>query len=143
MATRETSDRPKIPIPPRFPRIPPPPFPRFPRRSFPEYAEYEALATEKLFKSAAPPRHLHDPSFVRKRHLPSGRKRVGILQARHWVGVFGALCHLIRQVQLSGDVDTMVWKGYPHGKVSAEERWTQIILATDAPVSKPLVLPDR
>ena len=42
-----------------------------------EYAEYDALVTEKLFKSATPPRHLHDPSFVSKRLLPSGRKRVG------------------------------------------------------------------
>lgn len=44
---------------------------------FLEYAEYDALVTEKLFKSATPPSHLQDPSFVPKRLLPSGRKRVG------------------------------------------------------------------
>ena len=49
MATRETSNRPKIPIPPRFPRI----YlllPRFPRRAI--------------------------PGILLKRLLPSGRKRV-------------------------------------------------------------------
>lgn len=34
------------------------------------------MVTEKLFKSATPPAHLQDPSFVPKRLLPSGRKRV-------------------------------------------------------------------
>ncbi|KAF9649614.1 MBOAT-domain-containing protein [Thelephora ganbajun] len=52
-------------------------FPGFLVGPFLEYAEYDALVTEKLFKSATPPRHLHDPSFVPKRLLPSGRKRVG------------------------------------------------------------------
>lgn len=52
-------------------------FPGFLVGPFLEYAEYDALVTEKLFKSATPPRHLHDPDFVPKRLLPSGRKRVG------------------------------------------------------------------
>ena len=52
-------------------------FPGFIVGPFLEYAEYDALVTEKLFKSATPPRHLQDPSFVPKRLLPSGRKRVG------------------------------------------------------------------
>lgn len=52
-------------------------FPGFIVGPFLEYAEYDALVTERLFKSATPPRHLQDPSFVPKRLLPSGRKRVG------------------------------------------------------------------
>ena len=65
-----------------------------------------------------------------------------ILQARYRFSIFGALRHLIWLVQLRGDIE-MVWKDYPRGKVSAGERWTPIILGTDASVSKTLVFPDR
>lgn len=53
-------------------------FPGFFVGPYLEYAEYDALVTERLFKSATP-KH-QDPSFVPKRLLPSGRKRVGYLK---------------------------------------------------------------
>jgi len=66
-------------------------FPGFLVGPFLEYAEYDALVTEKLFKSATPPRHLHDPSFIPKRLLPSGRKRVGyfkLVSGLAYLGLF-------------------------------------------------------
>ena len=64
-------------------------FPGFIVGPFLEYAEYDALVTEKLFKSATPPRYLQDSSFVPKRLLPSGRKRVGYFKLVTGLGYLG------------------------------------------------------
>lgn len=69
-------------------------FPGFIVGPFLEYAEYDALVTERLFKSATPPAHLQDPSFVPRRLLPSGRKRVGyfkLVTGLAYLGLFVTL----------------------------------------------------
>lgn len=71
-------------------------FPGFIVGPYLEYTEYDALVTEKLFKSATPPKHLQDPSFVQSRLLPSGRKRVGYFK------LATGLAYLLLFVTLNG-----------------------------------------
>ena len=93
MATPETSDRLKIPIPPRFPRYILY-FPGFLVSPFLEYAEYDALVTEKLFNGVTP--LVTSTTLVSTFAIWSEEHRT--LQARHRAGIFGAFRHPIWQV---------------------------------------------
>ena len=117
-------------------------FPGFLVGPFLEYAEYDALVTEKLFKSATPPRHLHDPSFVPKRLLPSGRKRVGYFK------LVTGLVYLGLFVTLYGRFNyTETLKPW-FGRITLAERYASEsnvpqILRTDVFRSKAFLFPDR
>ena len=55
---------------------------------FLEYAEYDALISEKLFESVPPPEHLKE-DMKRKRALPPGRKRVAYVKMIMGLGFLG------------------------------------------------------
>ena len=90
---------------------------------FLEYAEYDALVTEKLFKSATPPSHLQDPSFVPKRLLPSGRKRVGYFK------LATGLLYLGLFVTLNGKFSFAQTLKPWFGRITLAERYSSMCLS--------------
>jgi lysophospholipid acyltransferase len=117
-------------------------FPGFLVGPFLEYAEYDALVSEKLFKSATPPKHLHDPSFVPQRLLPSGRKRVGYFK------LVSGLVYLGLFVTLNGKFSFAQTLQPWFGRITLAERYFSMCLSTglrkaEVPGSKAFLFPDR